>query len=154
MSKSTFDFHWGKHHRAYVDNLNKQVAGGPLESVSLEEVVTKTWNNGSPQAEFNNAAQAWNHTFFWESIGPNAGGVPSGELGEAINRDFGSFEEFKKQFSQASATQFGSGWAWLNSDTQGKLSISKTPNAVNPLVEGKVPLLTIDVWEHAYYLDF
>ena len=113
-----------------------------------------SWANGSPTPAFNNAAQVWNHTFFWESMKPNGGGVPTGKLGEAIVRDFGSFDKFKDEFKAAGATQFGSGWAWLNTDKAGKLSITKTPNAVNPVVEGKTPILTMDVWEHAYYLDF
>ncbi|GFH12749.1 superoxide dismutase [Haematococcus lacustris] len=162
MSKSTFEYHWGKHHKTYVDNLNKQIAGKDWENKELEEIVLASWNNGSPTPEFNNAAQIWNHTFFWESMKPNGGGAPTGALAEAINRDFGSFDEFKNQFKQAGLTQamllpllqFGSGWAWLNSDKSGKLSISKTPNAVLPVVEGKSPILTCDVWEHAYYIDY
>jgi Fe-Mn family superoxide dismutase len=153
MSKETFEFHWGKHHRAYVDNLNKQIEGKDLASKSLEEVVKATWNGGKPSAEFNNAAQIWNHDFFWNSMSPNGGGEPQGELREAIDRDFGSYEEFKKQFSTAGATQFGSGWAWLVLDN-GKLKVTKTPNAETPLASGAgTPLLTMDVWEHAYYID-
>ena len=154
MSKQTMEIHWGKHHRAYVDNLNKQIAGSDLDKKTLEEIVVASWANGSPTPAFNNAAQVWNHTFFWESMKPNGGGVPTGKLGEAIVRDFGSFDKFKDEFKAAGATQFGSGWAWLNTDKAGKLSITKTPNAVNPVVEGKTPILTMDVWEHAYYLDF
>ena len=154
MSKSTLEFHWGKHHRAYLDNMNKQIAGTPLEGKSLEEVVVASWNNGTPTPVFNNAAQVWNHTFFWESMKPNGGGAPTGKLAEAIARDFGSYDKFKDEFKQAGMTQFGSGWAWLNADKAGKLSLSKSPNAVNPVVEGKSPILTCDVWEHAYYLDF
>lgn len=153
MSKNTFDFHWGKHHRAYVDNLNNQIKGTPLEKKSLEEVVVESWNNGSPTPVFNNAAQAWNHTFFWESMKPNGGGQPAGELMASIKRDFGSFEEFTKQFKAAGATQFGSGWAWLVTDSNGKLSVVKTANAENPLAIGNKAILTMDVWEHAYYLD-
>ena len=153
MSKTTLEFHWGKHHRAYLDNMNKQIAGTPLEGKSLEEIVLSSWNKGSPSPVFNNAAQVWNHTFFWESMKPNGGGAPSGKLAEAIARDFGSLDEFKTQFKAAGATQFGSGWAWLVADKAGKLSIEKTPNAVTPVVEGKTPILTMDVWEHAYYLD-
>jgi len=153
MSKDTFDFHWGKHHRAYVDNLNKQVKGTPMEKKTLEQVVVESWNKGKPTPVFNNAAQAWNHTFFWESMKPNGGGAPSGDLAAAIDRDFGSFDEFKSQFSTAGATQFGSGWAWLVTDKKGKLTIEKTANAENPLSVGKTAILTMDVWEHAYYLD-
>ncbi|KAG2501256.1 hypothetical protein HYH03_001063 [Edaphochlamys debaryana] len=153
MSKQTLEFHWGKHHRTYVDNMNKQIAGTPLEGKSLEEIVVASWNNGTPSPVFNNAAQVWNHTFFWESMKPNGGGAPTGALADAIARDFGSFDKFKDEFKQAGLTQFGSGWAWLNADKAGKLSISKSPNAVNPVVEGKTPILTIDVWEHAYYID-
>uniref|UniRef100_A0A7S0N9X5 Superoxide dismutase n=1 Tax=Chlamydomonas leiostraca TaxID=1034604 RepID=A0A7S0N9X5_9CHLO len=154
MSKSTFEFHYGKHHRAYVDNLNKQIAGKDWDKATLEQIVAASWNNGTPTPEFNNAAQVWNHTFFWESMKPNGGGAPTGKLAEAITRDFGSFDEFKNQFKTAGMTQFGSGWAWLVSDKSGKLSITKTPNAVTPVVEGKTPILTVDVWEHAYYIDF
>ncbi|KAG2432965.1 hypothetical protein HXX76_008693 [Chlamydomonas incerta] len=153
MSKQTLEFHWGKHHRAYVDNMNKQIAGSPLDGKSLEEIVVASWNNGQPTPVFNNAAQVWNHTFFWESMKPNGGGAPTGKLAEAITRDFGSLDKFKEEFKQAGMTQFGSGWAWLNADKAGKLSISKSPNAVNPVVEGKTPILTVDVWEHAYYID-
>ncbi|GLI66069.1 hypothetical protein VaNZ11_009788 [Volvox africanus] len=153
MSKQTLEFHWGKHHRAYVDNMNKQIAGTPLDGKSLEEVVLASWNGGSPTPVFNNAAQVWNHTFFWESMKPNGGGAPTGKLAEAIVRDFGSFEKFKEEFKSAGLTQFGSGWAWLNADKSGQLSLSKTPNAVTPVVEGKTPILTVDVWEHAYYID-
>jgi len=153
MSKQTLEFHWGKHHRAYVDNMNKQIAGTDLEGKSLEEIVLASWNKGSPSPVFNNAAQVWNHTFFWESMKPNGGGSPTGKVADAINASFGSFEEFKTQFKAAGATQFGSGWAWLVADKSGKLSIEKTPNAVTPVVEGKTPILTMDVWEHAYYLD-
>eukprot|EP00879_Flechtneria_rotunda_P008577 GHRR01008987.1.p1 GENE.GHRR01008987.1~~GHRR01008987.1.p1 ORF type:complete len:204 (+),score=75.31 GHRR01008987.1:145-756(+) len=143
----------GKHHRAYVDNMNKQIAGTELEGKSLEEIVLSSWNSGKPTPVFNNAAQVWNHTFFWESMKANGGGAPTGKLADAINASFGSFDEFKNQFKTAGGTQFGSGWAWLVTDKSGKLSIEKTPNAVNPVVEGKTPILTMDVWEHAYYLD-
>ncbi|MEW5300053.1 MAG: hypothetical protein WDW38_002884 [Sanguina aurantia] len=153
MSKQTLEFHWGKHHRAYVDNLNKQIANSDMDSKTLEEIVIASWNGGAPTPAFNNAGQVWNHTFYWESMKPNGGGVPSGKVAEAITRDFGSFDNFKTEFKAAGATQFGSGWAWLNTDKAGKLSIGKTPNAVNPLVDGKSPILTADVWEHAYYLD-
>lgn len=154
MSKSTFEFHWGKHHRAYVTNLNGQIKGTDLEGKSLEEVTKATWNNGNPKPEFNNAAQSWNHEFFWNSMAPNGGGPPTGAIKDAIEKDFGGVEEFKKQFSQAGATQFGSGWAWLVLGSDGKLKVTKTPNAENPIANGSgTPLLTMDVWEHAYYLD-
>lgn len=151
--QQTFEFHYGKHHAAYVNNLNNQIAGTDLEKMTIEEVMLKTWNSGSPTPEFNNAAQVVNHTFFWESMGPNKGGEPSGDLAKAIERDFGSFEAFKDAFKAAGATQFGSGWAWLSVGDGGKLEVSKTPNAENPWCHGKTPILTMDVWEHAYYLD-
>ncbi|KAL6768933.1 FSD1 [Auxenochlorella protothecoides x Auxenochlorella symbiontica] len=153
MSKETFEFHWGKHHRAYVTNMNNQIQGSDLEKLSLEELIHKSWNNGEPTPVFNNAAQTLNHTFFWESLSPNGGGEPSGKLAEAIKKEFGSLDKFKEEFGAAGATQFGSGWAWLV-EAGGKLAIRKTPNAVNPIVNGEKPLLTLDVWEHAYYLDF
>lgn len=170
MSKDTFEYHWGKHHRTYVENLNKQIAGTELEGMSLEDIVVMTYNKGDFLPPFNNAAQVWNHDFFWESMIPGGGGKPSGELLELIKRDFGSFEKFVGDFKTAAATQFGSGWAWLAykanrlgvgnavnpnpSEEDKKLVIVKSPNAVNPLVWDYYPLLTIDVWEHAYYLDF
>lgn len=154
MSKQTFEFHWGKHHRAYVDNLNKQLENNTsLQGKSLEEVIVAAWNDGNPTAEFNNAAQVWNHDFFWTSMKPNGGGEPTGALMDAIKRDFGSYDDFKTKFKAAGATQFGSGWAWLITDGKGGLTIEKTPNAVNPLCTGKTAILTMDVWEHAYYLD-
>ncbi|CAG9465072.1 unnamed protein product [Pedinophyceae sp. YPF-701] len=153
MSKDTLEFHWGKHHRAYVDNGNKQIAGTDLENKSLEEIVLASWNNGSPTPVFNNAAQVWNHTFFWESMKPNGGGKPSGALASAIDASFGSFDEFVTQFKAAGATQFGSGWAWLVVNKDKKLEVVKTPNAENPVCSGLTPILTMDVWEHAYYLD-
>ncbi|KAF3782520.1 Superoxide dismutase Fe [Nymphaea thermarum] len=159
MSRNTFEFHWGKHHRAYVDNLNKQIQGTELDGKSLEEIIVITYNKGDPLPPFNNAAQVWNHDFFWECMKPGGGGVPSGTLLELIKRDFGSYDAFLKEIKAAAATQFGSGWAWLtyNGDKLEvpKLGIAKTPNAVNPLVwDNTTPLLTIDVWEHAYYLDY
>lgn len=170
MSRETFEYHWGKHHRAYVDNLNKQIVGTELDTKTLEEIILATYNNGDLLPPFNNAAQVWNHDFFWESMKPGGGGKPSGELLELINRDFGSFEAFVSAFKAAAATQFGSGWAWLvyttnklnvgnavnprPSDEDKKLIVVKSPNAINPLVWDHSPLLTIDVWEHAYYLDF
>nr|QCP71059.1 iron/manganese superoxide dismutase [Pohlia nutans] len=152
MNKETLEYHWVKHHRAYVENHKNTIKDKDLDSKNLEEIILASWNNGSPTPEFNNAAQVWNHTFYWESMSPNGGGEPSGDLKAAIEKDIGSFDEFKKQFSAAGATQFGSGWAWLVKDG-GKLKVTKTPNAENPLVHGQTALLTMDVWEHAYYLD-
>ncbi|KAK9190873.1 hypothetical protein WN943_019483 [Citrus x changshan-huyou] len=170
MSKDTLEYHWGKHHRAYVENLNKQIVGTELDGMSLEDVIIVSYNKGDMLPPFNNAAQAWNHEFFWESMKPGGGGKPSGELLELIERDFGSFDRFLKEFKSAAATQFGSGWAWLAykanrlnvdnamnpfpSEKDKKLVVVKSPNAVNPLVWDYSPLLTIDVWEHAYFLDF
>jgi len=148
LSEETLEFHYGKHHKAYVDNLNKLVEGKPEASKSLEDII-KTSEGGV----FNNAAQIWNHTFYWSSIKPNGGGQPTGELAQAITRDFGSYEKFAEEFSTAGATQFGSGWAWLVLD-KGKLAVTKTPNADLPLKHGQKALLTMDVWEHAYYIDF
>eukprot|EP00210_Caulerpa_lentillifera_P003596 g3431.t1 len=154
MSEKTFEFHWGKHHRAYVTNLNNQINDTELADKSLEEIILVSWNNGSPTPLFNNAAQVWNHDFFWLCMKPGGGGKPSGKLLKAIERDFGSFDGFASAFKAAGGSQFGSGWAWLVSDANGKLSIVKTANAENPLALGVgKALLTMDVWEHAYYLD-
>ncbi len=144
----TLEYHHGKHHKAYVDNLNKLLEGKPEASKSLEEII-KT----SEAGVFNNAAQVWNHTFYWSSMKPNGGGQPTGDLLAAINRDFGSVEKFSEQFAQAGATQFGSGWAWLVLEN-GKLAVTKTPNADLPMKHGQKALLTMDVWEHAYYIDY
>jgi superoxide dismutase, Fe-Mn family len=153
MKAETFEYHYGKHHKAYVDNLNKLVEGTDLADKPLEEVITTSFKDSSKAGIFNNAAQVWNHSFFWESLKPNGGGSPTGALATKIDSTFGSFDAFKEQFSNAAATQFGSGWAWLVDDG-GTLKITKTPNAENPLVHGQKPLLTLDVWEHAYYIDF
>ena len=154
ISANTLSFHHGKHHNAYVTNLNKMIAGTDLEGKSLEEIILTVNNDASKAGVFNNAAQVWNHTFYWNSMSPNGGGKPSGKIGDAIDRDFGSYEEFVKAFTGAGGTQFGSGWAWLVSNN-GKLEVRKTPNAETPLTEkGITPLMTMDVWEHAYYLDF
>lgn len=153
MSAKTFSFHHGKHHNAYVTNLNKLLEGTEWASKSLEEIIKATAGDASKAGVFNNAAQVWNHSFFWECMKPGGGGAPTGALADKINADFGSFEKFKEAFSSAAATQFGSGWAWLVLDA-GTLKVTKTPNAENPMVDGKTPLLTLDVWEHAYYLDF
>ncbi|MGA7938110.1 MAG: superoxide dismutase [Kovacikia sp.] len=153
MSAETFEYHYGKHHKAYIDNLNKLVDGTDLASKLLEEVIVLASKDPSKTGIFNNAAQAWNHTFFWNSLKPAGGGAPTGSIAAKIDKDFGSFDKFKEEFSSAAATQFGSGWAWLVDDN-GTLKVTKTPNAHNPLVDGQKPLLTLDVWEHAYYIDF
>lgn len=148
ISEETFDYHHGKHHAAYVNNLNKLIAGTKFEDMKLEEII-----RNSEAGVFNNSAQVWNHTFFWDSISPNGGGAPTGKVMELIQANFGSFEKFKEDFSNAAATQFGSGWAWLVKNAEGKLEIMQTANAGTPLTTDKKPLLTIDVWEHAYYID-
>lgn len=153
MSEQTLDFHYGKHHQAYVTNLNNAVKGTPLEKQSLEELIRATYKDASKTAIFNNAAQVWNHTFFWSCMKPNGGGNPGGNLAQAIDRDLGGFAKFKEDFKAKAVGQFGSGWAWLMA-MGGKLSITSTPNAANPLAEGGTALLTCDVWEHAYYLDY
>ncbi len=153
MSEDTLKFHHDKHHAAYVTNLNKLIEGTDLANKSLEEIVKAAYNDSSKAGIFNNAAQVWNHTFFWSCLKPNGGGAPTGAVADKINADFGSFDKFKEEFKNAAATQFGSGWAWLVLDN-GTLKVTKTPNAENPLVHGQTPLLTLDVWEHAYYLDF
>lgn len=153
ISKSTLEFHHDKHHAAYVTNYNNMVANTELDSMPVEEVIKKVYGDASKMGIFNNAAQAWNHTFYWNSMKPGGGGKPSGDLAAKIDADFGSFEKFVEEFKNAGATQFGSGWAWLVVEN-GTLKVTKTPNAENPLHHGQVPLLTMDVWEHAYYLDF
>lgn len=154
MKAETFEYHYGKHHKAYVDNLNKLVADKPdLANKSLEEVIQISFKDPALAGVFNNAAQVWNHTFFWNSLKPGGGGAPTGVLADKINSAFGSFDKFKEDFSNAAATQFGSGWAWLVDDG-GTLKVTKTPNAENPLAHGQKALLTLDVWEHAYYIDF
>ncbi|MEO0400132.1 MAG: superoxide dismutase [Pseudomonadota bacterium] len=152
ISEETLNFHYGKHHQAYVDNTNKAIAGGPLDSASLEDIIHEA--HGKDQGLFNNSAQIWNHTFYWNSIGPNGGGAPTGAVADAIKGAFGSYDTFKDEFAKAGATQFGSGWAWLVVK-DGKLEVRKTANADLPLTEaGVTPLLTMDVWEHAYYIDY
>ena len=153
MKAETFEYHYGKHHKAYVDNLNKLVDGTELANKSFEEVIQIAFGDSAKAGIFNNAAQVWNHSFFWNCLKPAGGGAPTGALAAKIEQDFGSFEKFKEEFSTAAATQFGSGWAWLVDDG-GTLKVMKTPNAENPLAHGKKALLTIDVWEHAYYIDF
>lgn len=153
MSARTLQFHHGKHHKTYVDTLNKLVEGKPEANETLEELITSTYHDEAKASVFNNAAQVWNHDFFWKCMTPKGGGEPSGALTDAINHAFGRFERFTEQFEQAATGQFGSGWAWLVLDA-GKLKIIKTPNAVTPLAGGQAALLTCDVWEHAYYLDY
>lgn len=149
VSEEQMDYHYNKHHAAYFKKLNGLVEGKPESEKALEDVV-----KSSSGGVFNNAAQAWNHTFFWHCMSPNGGGKPSGDLMSAIERDFGSLDEFMKKFSDAAATLFGSGWAWLATDGQGKLDIMALSNADTPLKHGKTPILTLDVWEHAYYIDY
>jgi superoxide dismutase, Fe-Mn family len=149
ISAETIDYHYGKHHQAYVTNLNKLLEGKPEATKSLEDVILS-----SEGPVFNNAAQVWNHTFYWSSLKPNGGGQPAGDLADAIKRDFGSFEKLAEDFTAAATTQFGSGWAWLVLDKNKKLAVTKTSNADLPLKYGQKPLLTIDVWEHAYYIDY
>lgn len=148
ISKETLEYHYGKHHRAYVTNLNNLVPGTEFEKMSLEEIMKK-----SSGGIFNNAAQIWNHTFYWHSLSPHGGGEPAGELAIAIQNNFGSFAEFKAAFTKAATTVFGSGWAWLVKNKMGALEIVQTSNAGNPMLDDKKPLLVCDVWEHAYYID-
>jgi Fe-Mn family superoxide dismutase len=145
-------FHYGKHHKAYVDKLNELVVGTEYAEMKLEDVVRTTFGNPSKQEIFNNAGQAWNHTFFWTCLSPR-GGKPAGDMMRAIERDLGGYEAFKEKFAKEGVAQFGSGWVWLVADGD-RVSIEKTPDAVTPMAEGKRCLLTIDVWEHAYYLDY
>ncbi|MBL6664518.1 MAG: superoxide dismutase [Rickettsiales bacterium] len=153
ISENTLNFHYGKHHQAYVTKLNELVAGTELENKTLEDIIKITAGDTSKAGIFNNAAQVWNHTFYWNSMSPNGGGKPSGIVLEKIEESFGSYENFATEFKNAGATQFGSGWAWLVLEN-GKLTVTKTPNAETPLTTNAKPLLTMDVWEHAYYLDF
>ena len=152
-SAKTFSFHHGKHHKAYVDNLNKLLPGSPFENSSLEEIILAVAGDATKAGFFNNAAQVWNHTFFWNCMKPGGGGAPSGALAAKIDAAFGSYEKFAEQFKAAAVGRFGSGWAWLVLDG-GELKIMSTPNAETPMTGGKKALLTVDVWEHAYYLDF
>ena len=153
VSAETLSFHYGKHHKAYVDNLNKLVAGTDLAEAALEKVIAAVAGKPDKAGVFNNAAQVWNHTFFWNSMKPNGGGAPAGAVAKAIDASFGSAENFRKEFANVAMTQFGSGWAWLVAD-KGALRVMKTANADTPLTMGVTPLLTIDVGEHAYYLDY
>ncbi len=149
LSRETLEFHHGKHHRTYVTKLNELVQGGPFERASLEEIVRR-----ADGAVFNNAAQVWNHDFYWDCLSPSGGGEPRGELAQAIVSSFGSYGEFKDKFSKAAEGRFGSGWAWLAGGADGSLEILSTSNADTPLRSGKTALLTCDVWEHAYYIDY
>ena len=153
MSSETLDFHHGKHHQTYVTNLNNLLKDHELQSSSLEDIVVKTSKDASMAGIFNNAGQHWNHILFWQCMKPNGGGSTPSELEGRLNSDFGSVEQFKEAFIQAGITQFGSGWAWLAIDN-GKLVVTKSPNASNPLVDGMKPILGCDVWEHSYYIDY
>ncbi|UCF91749.1 MAG: superoxide dismutase [Fe] [Desulfobacterales bacterium] len=149
ISAETIEYHYGKHHAAYVNNLNNLIRGTEFEERSLEDIVLK-----ASGGIFNNAAQIWNHTFYWNCLKPNGGGKPTGALAKAIESTFGSFEEFQKEFSQKAVTLFGSGWAWLVKNKDGSLAIEQTGNAGTPMTAAKKALLTCDVWEHAYYIDY
>lgn len=153
ITANTLSYHYGKHHQAYVTNLNNLIKDTPMAGAPLEEIIKQSAKDSSKAGIFNNAAQVWNHTFYWNSMKPNGGGTPKGELAKKIDKDFGGFDKFKEAFKQAAATQFGSGWAWLVLDG-GTLKVTKTGNADLPMAHGQKALLTIDVWEHAYYLDF
>jgi Fe-Mn family superoxide dismutase len=153
ISANTISFHYGKHHKAYIDNLNKLIEGTDLAGIPLEKIITATAGKSDKVAIFNNAAQAWNHAFYWQSLKPNGGGEPPAALKQKIDSSFGSVDACKKELAAAATGQFGSGWVWLVLDG-GKLKVVKTSNADNPMTQGMKPLLTIDVWEHAYYLDY
>ncbi len=154
ISTKTLDFHYNKHHKTYLDNLNNLVKDTPFAVLSLEEVILKTSHNPSDVAIFNNAAQVWNHSFFWRCLKKNGGGELPSNLASLIEKSFESVEAFKAELKNAALTQFGSGWAWLVMDDEGGLKVIKTANADTPIARGLKPLLTIDVWEHAYYLDY
>lgn len=149
ISAETLEFHYGKHHAGYVTKLNAGIKGTEFESMSLEDIVKKA-NGGI----FNNAAQIWNHTFYWNSLKPNGGGAPTGAVADAINAKWGSFDKFKEEFTNSAATNFGSGWTWLVKNSNGELAIVNTDDAGCPLTEGQTPVLTLDIWEHAYYIDY
>ena len=149
ISIETIEYHYGKHHKTYVDNLNKLIPGTGFEKLSLEDIVKKASGD-----IYNNAAQVWNHTFYWKCLSPKGGGTPTGDLANAISKTFGLFEQFQEKFTNAATTLFGSGWAWLVENPDGTLAIEQASNAGNPLKDGKKPLLTCDVWEHAYYIDY
>jgi Fe-Mn family superoxide dismutase len=150
ISEETLEYHYGKHHKAYVDNLNNMIKGTEFETMGLEEIIKK-----SQGGMYNNAAQVWNHTFYWHCLSPKGGGEPKGELADAIKKSFGDIKTFKEKFQDTAIKTFGSGWAWLVKKSDGTLAIESTSNAVNPLTgESRKPLLTCDVWEHAYYIDY
>jgi superoxide dismutase, Fe-Mn family len=149
ISAETMEYHYGKHHKTYVDNLNKLIPGTEFEKMLLEEIIKKATGG-----IFNNAAQVWNHTFYWNCLSPKGGGEPSGALASAIAKYFGSFAQFKEKYTNTAVTLFGSGWAWLVKNSDDSLTVEATSNAGNPLKDGKKPLLTCDVWEHAYYIDY
>lgn len=149
ISTETIEYHYGKHHASYVEKLNKQIEGTDFENASLEEIIKKASGN-----IFNNGAQVWNHTFYWNCLSPKGGGEPKGNLAKAIDRDFDNYDSFKDSFTQAASTNFGSGWTWLVKNQNGGLEIINTSNADNPMKNGMVPLLTCDIWEHAYYIDY
>jgi Fe-Mn family superoxide dismutase len=149
ISAETLEYHYGKHHATYVANLNKLIAGTEFVDLSLEDIVKK-----SSGGIFNNSAQVWNHSFYWNCLSPKGGGEPSGALADAIAKNFTSFAAFKEKLTNAAVTQFGSGWAWLVKNPDGSLAVEQTSNAATPLKDGKKPLLTVDVWEHAYYIDY
>ncbi len=149
ISQETLEYHHGKHHNTYVTKLNGLIPGTEFEGKSLEEII-----KSSSGGVFNNAAQIWNHTFYWHCLSPNGGGEPTGALGEAINAKWSSFEAFQKEFDEKAAGNFGSGWTWLVKNTDGSLEIVNTSNAGTPITEGQTPILTVDVWEHAYYIDY
>lgn len=149
ISAETLDFHYGKHHQAYVTNLNNLIPGTEYESSSLEDII-----RSADGGIFNNAAQVWNHTFYWNCLSPTSSGEPSGSLADAITTRFGSFDAFRETFNKSATTNFGSGWTWLVKSAEGELDIVNTSNAANPMTDGLTPLMTIDVWEHAYYIDY
>ncbi len=150
ISAETLEYHYGKHHATYVTNLNKLIPGTEYEDMSLEDIICKAPAGGI----FNNAAQVWNHTFYWNGFAPNAGGEPGGALADAIGAAFGSFAEFREKFTNSAATNFGCGWTWLVKNADGGLEIVNTTGAGTPMTDGKTPLRTVDVWEHAYYIDY
>ncbi len=154
ISQNTLSFHYGKHHKAYVDNGNKAIAGSPLASRPIPEILAATFGKADQAAIYNNVGQAWNHDFYWKSMRPGGGGAPSGRLADKLKSDLGGYDAFKGAFSKVATGRFGSGWAWLVSDAKGKLQVIDTPNADSPLTLGLKPLVVLDVWEHAYYLDY
>jgi superoxide dismutase, Fe-Mn family len=154
ISAETIDYHYGKHHQTYVTNLNNLVPNTKYADMSLEDIVKESFGKPTEKPIFNNSAQVWNHTFFWHSLSPTGGGEPTGKIAEAITKSFGSFADFKDKFSKAAIGQFGSGWAWLVKNVDGTVAIETTSNAETPFATGKTCILTIDVWEHAYYIDY